>query len=141
MEKGGKTLGIRFIKIASVYFVIGIGMGMFMSITHRFQYAPTHAHINLLGWVSLAIIGFIYHIFPKAADNKLAKANFWLYNIGLPVMMIGLVLLESGYESVEPVIATGASVTSLGVLCFFINVLTNLKSSTPNKSIDNQKSA
>ncbi|WP_047155375.1 cbb3-type cytochrome c oxidase subunit I [Aneurinibacillus tyrosinisolvens] len=91
--------------------------------------APSHAHINLLGWTSLALAGIIYYLFPAAAENKLAKVHFWLHNVGLPVMMIGLVVLESGNPAVEPVIAIGASLTSIGVICFVINVLVNVKAS------------
>jgi cbb3-type cytochrome oxidase subunit 1 len=123
-------LGVRFIKVSTIYFIIGIGMGMFMSISHKFQYAPAHAHINLLGWTSLALIGIVYHFFPSVGNNLLAKISFWFYNIGLPIMMIGLVILESGNNSFESVIAVGASLTSIGVICFVINVFANIRKST-----------
>lgn len=120
-------MGIKFLKIAVVYFLIGIGFGMFMSITHKFQYAPSHAHINLLGWASLALAGIIYYLFPALAENKLGKTHFWLHNVGLPIMMAGLILLESGNGDVEPVIAAGATIMSVGIICFVLNVVFNLK--------------
>ncbi|WP_419880805.1 cbb3-type cytochrome c oxidase subunit I [Peribacillus sp. B-H-3] len=123
-------MGIRFLKISVIYFLIGIGFGMFMSISHKFQYAPSHAHINLLGWTSLALSGLIYALYPALAEKKLAKFHFWLHNIGLPVMMLGLIWLESGNSSVEPLIAAGATVMSLGIICFTVNVLKNLKSTS-----------
>ncbi|PLT32107.1 cbb3-type cytochrome c oxidase subunit I [Bacillus sp. V5-8f] len=125
-------MGISFIKSSVVYFLIGIGMGMFMSITHKFQYAPAHAHINLLGWASLALMGLIYHFFPSTGENSLAKVHYWLYNIGLPIMMIGLLLIESGKTAFEPVIAIGASILSIGVIFFVVNVLINLKNNAGN---------
>ncbi|WCN36225.1 cytochrome-c oxidase [Aneurinibacillus uraniidurans] len=121
-------MGIRLLKIASVYFLLAIILGMFMSITHQFNYAPSHAHIGLLGWTSLALAGIIYHLFPDAARNKLATSHFWLHNIGLPIMMIGLLVFETGKTAFEPVIAIGATLTSLGVVLFVINVLLNVKS-------------
>ena len=48
-------MAIRFLKFAVVYLMLGMGMGMAMGITHHFEYAPVHAHINLLGWASLAL--------------------------------------------------------------------------------------
>jgi len=120
-------LGIRFLKIAVIYFLIGIFMGMFMSITHQFQYAPSHAHMNLLGWVSLALAGIIYHLFPSIAENKLAKTHFWLHNVGLPIMMVGLIILEAGNPAIEPMIAIGATVTTIGIIAFVYNVVANLK--------------
>lgn len=120
-------MGVRFLKIAVIYFLAGIIMGMYISITQSFQYAPSHAHVNLLGWASLALVGIIYHLFPRAAENYFAKIHFWLHNIGLPIMMIGLVWLESGSLSFEPLIVIGASLTSIGILLFVINVLINVK--------------
>ncbi|PLT30736.1 cbb3-type cytochrome c oxidase subunit I [Peribacillus deserti] len=120
-------MGIKFLKISVVYFFIGIGFGIFMSSTLKFQYAPSHAHINLLGWTSLALAGIIYYLFPAIADNRLGKIHFWLHNVGLPIMMAGLILLESGVTSAEPVIAIGASIMSIGIVCFVINVLFKLK--------------
>ncbi|MFE5321249.1 cbb3-type cytochrome c oxidase subunit I [Paenibacillus sp. NPDC056579] len=119
-------MGARLIKIASVYFVLGIALGMFMSISHKFDYASVHAHINLLGWASLALAGIVYHVFPKSAESVLGKIHFWLHNVGLPIMMIGLFLLVSGVAGMEPVIAVGGTVTSIGVVLFMINVLKNV---------------
>ncbi|MDF2963012.1 MAG: hypothetical protein K0S39_4747 [Paenibacillus sp.] len=119
-------MGVRLIKIASVYFVVGVFFGMFMSISHKFEYASVHTHINLVGWVSLALAGFVYHVFPKAAESVLGKIHFWLHNIGLPIMMIGLVLLVSGVPGTEPIVAAGGSLTAIAVLLFTINVLKNV---------------
>ncbi|WP_442604037.1 cytochrome-c oxidase [Paenibacillus sp. KN14-4R] len=122
-------MGIRLIKIASVYFVIGICLGMFMSISHKFDFASIHAHINLLGWASLALAGIIYHLFPNAGRSLLGKIHFWLHNIGLPIMMIGLILLVSDVENMEPIIATGGTLVSIGILLFMINLFRNVRSS------------
>ncbi|MGC5327693.1 cytochrome-c oxidase [Brevibacillus sp. SYSU BS000544] len=122
-------MGARFLKIAVIYFLIGVFMGMFMSMTQQFQFAPSHAHINLLGWVSLALAGVIYVLFPKAGESRLGKWHFWLHNLGLPVMMIGLVVLESGNPTVEPVIVIGANILTVGIILFVINVLLNVKAS------------
>ncbi|MFD0676266.1 MULTISPECIES: cytochrome-c oxidase [unclassified Paenibacillus] len=132
-------MGAKLIKIASVYFVVGVFFGMFMSITHQFQFASVHAHINLVGWVSLALAGFVYHVFPKAATSILGKIHFWLHNIGLPIMMIGLVFLLNGVDAAEPVVAMGGTLTAIAVVLFTINVLRNVSEAkdqnmTPNKT-------
>ncbi|WP_070121805.1 cytochrome-c oxidase [Bacillus marinisedimentorum] len=118
-------MGIRFMKLAVLYFLVG--MGMFMSIIHKFEYAPSHTHINLLGWTSLALAGVIYHLFPDAGESRLGKLHFWLHNLGLPVFMSALIAIESGVMAAEPLIALGANVTSLGILLFVINVFLNVK--------------
>lgn len=126
-------MGVKLIKIAAVYFVLGILLGMYMSISHSYDYASVHTHVNLLGWASLALAGVIYVLFPAAGEFTAGKVHFWLHNIGLPVMMIGLALLVSGMESVEPVIAAGGVLVTLGILAFLYNVLTHVKSTHRRK--------
>lgn len=100
-----------------------------MSMSHTFDYTSVHAHINLLGWASLGLAGIIYYLFPQAGESTAGKIHFWLHNIGLPIMMIGLILLSGGMEGVEPVIAIGGILVSLAVLSFLYNVFANVKSS------------
>ena len=120
-------MGIHFIKISVVYFIIGIALGMFMSISLKFEYTSVHAHVNLAGWASFALAGLIYYLFPRLAENTLGKLHFWLANIGLPFMLISLIIFVAGNKAAEPFIAIGASILTLGILSFVINVLKNLK--------------
>jgi cbb3-type cytochrome oxidase subunit 1 len=120
-------VGIRFIKMASLYFVIGVFIGMGMSMSHSYTLTGVHVHINLLGWASMGLAGIVYYLFPAAGESKLGKAHFWLHNIGLPVMMIGLTLLMLGNTAIEPLIAIGGTVTTLSIVLFVINVFLNVK--------------
>lgn len=120
-------MGVRLLKIAAFYLTVGVGFGFYASIAADFRFTGVHTHLNLLGWATLALAGFIYHFFPKAANHVLGKVHFWLHNLGLPVMMVCLflmILLEN--PSFELGIAIGASVTALGVLAFFFNVFKNV---------------
>ncbi|MFS0575056.1 cytochrome-c oxidase [Sporosarcina sp. 179-K 3D1 HS] len=120
-------MGKQLIKIAVVYFLIGIALGLYMSITHVFNLATVHVHINLLGWMSLAIIGILYHLYPHLAGTGSAKAHFWLHNLGLPVMMIAIALAILTANPVFFVTATiGGVITVIGIFIFGFNVLRNL---------------
>lgn len=120
-------MGIKLIKISVVYFMIGVCIGLYMSMVHDYTLAPVHVHINLLGWTALTLAGLIYHLFPAVSSTKLAKTHFWFHNVGLPLMMIGLFLFVLGNDPVVPVIATGGVLTTVGVLLFGYNVLKELK--------------
>jgi len=120
-------MAVRLIKISVVYFVIGVLIGMYMSMTENFDFKPVHAHINLLGWMSMALAGLIYVGFPNAAETTLAKVHFWLHNISLPIMMIGLALLMSGVDTAGPAVAAGGTLMVLGIIIFAINILKNVK--------------
>ena len=121
-------MAARFIRIAVIYLVIGGLMGMYMGITTKFTLTPVHAHVLLAGWLSLAMAGVVYNLYPAAATTKLAKAHFWLHNVGLPIFMIGLAgFLLSGNEAMTPVVAGGALVLLVGLVLFAANVLMNVR--------------
>lgn len=114
--------GITYIKISVVYFVIGVLLGMYMSMAHDYKMASVHAHVNLLGWASFAVAGIIYWLFPKAASSVLGKIQFWTFSIGLPIMMIGLAFVVNGKASFEAIIPIGAVLVVVSVILFAINV-------------------
>ncbi|MBM7607421.1 cbb3-type cytochrome oxidase subunit 1 [Lysinibacillus composti] len=123
-------MGVRFIKIASVYFAIAVILGLVMGIIHNFAFSSVHAHINLLGWVSMALFGIIYCLFPNAGKTKLANTHFWLHNIGLPIMQGSLFLqILTGNGGLTIGIIIGSLIVVLGVLLFVFNLLNNVRSS------------
>jgi len=115
-------MSTRLIKIAALYLLVGVAMGIVMGIRQQFALAPVHAHVNLLGWVSLAIIGVVYRIYPEAAQTRLAHIHFWGHNVGLPVFMLGLALIFSGHAEFHPLVNVGATVVFLSVVAFVANV-------------------
>ena len=124
-------MGLKLLKIAVVYLVVGGSLGLGMGITQKFALAPVHAHLVLVGWASLALAGLICHVYPAASTTRLARIHFWLHNLGLPVFMAGLALVLSGNEAVIPVLAAAATVVLVGLFVFAANVLINVKASQP----------
>lgn len=121
-------MSVRLIKISVVYLVLGVLLGYYMSTVGNYDLAGVHVHINLLGWTALTLIGILYHSFPALASNGLAKTHFWLHNIGLPVMMGSLfLLLLTENKDLTMGIATGATLTILGLIFFAVNVFKNLR--------------
>jgi hypothetical protein len=118
---------LRFLKIAVVYLVVGAVLGLAMGISGKFNLAPVHAHLLLLGWASLALAGLVYHWHPQAAATRLARLHFWLHNLGLPAFMAGLALLLSGNEKALPIVAGSATVVLVGLVLFAANVLVNVR--------------
>src|SRR5699024_9179396 len=87
-------MGARWIKLAVLYFVLGIAIGLFMSATIQLHWAAAHAHVNLVGWASTAIIGLVYAVYPKAGRSTLGTWTFWLYNIGLPFLLFSMFMVQ-----------------------------------------------
>jgi cbb3-type cytochrome oxidase subunit 1 len=115
-------VGKTYLKVATVYFTIGVLAGLTMGIIHDFRFTSVHAHVNLLGWVSMALFGLIYHFYPNAANSKLAKTQFWLHNIGVPVMLGGIALQVLGVSAALAPTIIGSLAVVIGVILFMVNV-------------------
>ncbi|MGZ3497926.1 MAG: cytochrome-c oxidase [Vulcanimicrobiaceae bacterium] len=121
-------MGVTFLKVAVVYAVIGVVFGLVMGISGQLQFASVHAHLNLLGWATLALSGVIYVLFPAAGAHPIAKWQFWLQNLGLPVFVTGLVLIQSGNTATGiPLASTGSLLVIAGVVLLAINVFLNVR--------------
>lgn len=127
IEQRGARMALVWLKLAAAYLSIGVVFGLVMGITHQFEYAPVHAHLNLLGWATLGLAGVIYHLFPRAGGHWLGLVHFWLHNIGLPVFVVGLFFLQGGHAAAEPVVAIGATIAVVGILFFAANLFRNLR--------------
>jgi cbb3-type cytochrome oxidase subunit 1 len=129
----GRILGVRLLKIAVAYLVVGVLAGVVMGATHQFQFKSVHAHLNLLGWATLAIAGLMYQLYPGLARHWLARAHAWLHNIGLVLMMAGLTLVIAGRQEFLPAIMVGSLVVTAGVLFFAINLFVRLDAQAHTK--------
>lgn len=120
-------IGVIWFRIAIVYLIVGITIGIMMGVTQQFTMRPVHAHLNLVGWATGAIAGLLYLFFPHAAASKLGKAHFVLHNVGVPVMMASLALVLTGNTAVIPALIVGELATAAGVLAFTANLFVNIK--------------
>jgi len=120
-------VGICLIKISVIYFAIGVCLGLYMSITHSYVLTPVHVHVNLLVWTALTLVGILCHMFPQTAATKLAKIHYWLHNIGLPVMVIGLAFGVTGNTASIPTTAVGGTVVTIIIFIFTINMVSVLE--------------
>lgn len=126
----------RWAKAAVVYFVIGVGFGLYMSLSRNHQFPGLHAHMNLLGWASMALIASFHRSFPALEEHRLAAANFWLYQIAFPAMMIGLFLSGIGQSEIAgPLVGLGGLLTGVAVLLFALSVFGSLSSQPMRRNI------
>lgn len=116
-------MGAKFIKAAVIYFLIGTVLGLVMGATDHMEYTSAHAHINLLGWASLAVIGVIYKVYSEAGETKLARIQFMLHNIGLPLLILSMVFFANGMNNMGiPFAVLGGLLVIASVILMTINV-------------------
>lgn len=138
-----------FVYACIIYSVIGFTWGALMGgiaefrhfVDHRLHgnlIVRAHTHINLLGWVEMAIFAAVYYVIPRLVRRpiysiKLVKAHFWIHNLGLIGMVVfftlagitgGLNSLTSTPDQVEamvkPILATMGIFGSLVLLANLI---------------------
>jgi cbb3-type cytochrome oxidase subunit 1 len=99
--------------VAAVLMVVaGMTWGIVMAISHDHAAMPAHAHLNLLGWVSLFLFGVFYHLHPAIDRSRAAMIQVMAWIVSTVVMVVGVALIHSGHEVGEPIAAVG----SFGVL-------------------------
>jgi len=59
-------------RAAVVLVVAGMVWGIVMAISQDHAAMPAHAHLNLLGWVSLFLFGIYYHLHPTIDRSRTA---------------------------------------------------------------------
>jgi len=115
-------MSVRFLKIAVVYFVLAVAVGVYMGATQQLAQVPVHAHLNLLGWVSMALFGLVYHAHPAAATTRLARWHFWIHQLGLPALMVAVWMVHAGNTAADPVAGVLSVIVATGIVLFAVNV-------------------
>jgi hypothetical protein len=104
---------------AAVIFVIaGMIWGIIMAISIDHSTLPAHAHLNLLGWVSLFLFGIYYRLHPSLEGDKRASAQVWVWIIGTIILSIGVALVHTGHAIGDPIAAVGSIIVLLDMLLF-----------------------
>lgn len=104
---------------AAVLFVlVGMVWGIQMAISGDHSAFPAHAHINLLGWVSLFLFGIFYHLHPSLDGSRAALVQVWIWIVGTAVLGVGVGLVHTGHPDAEPVAAVGSFTVLFAMLVF-----------------------
>ncbi len=84
---------------------------------------PAHAHLNLLGWVTLSIMGGFYAL-PGNQSGVLAWVNFVLSSLGAVLMAV--LLPQVLTQQLDGKVMMAAEIPAiLGMICFLIGVISN----------------
>jgi hypothetical protein len=120
-----KRVDVYFLLLATLLLLAGAALGIGMGASEDFQLTPVHAHLNLVGWASLAVFGLVYRAYPMLAERRLALFHF-IFSATSAVLLpigIGLAVLRS-----QSGLAIAASLLwVVGVLLFLLQLFTLLR--------------
>ena len=80
---------IRLIRLAAIFALIGTYLGSHMSGSGSYEYRPIHAHILLVGWLSMFAWGIFYRAF-KVKSQKLVTIHGWTAIVGVLGLTLGM---------------------------------------------------
>lgn len=134
-----------FLMMALLYVSVGILLGLAMMGAWAFTRGeqgwdyyllPSHAHLMLIGWVSMVIFGVGYRIFPsffgrRLHSTRMAWGHWWLANAGI-IGMAGFFFLNRIDEG-RWSIALGVSglVEAAGMAMFVYNMVRTVSAPPP----------
>lgn len=119
-----------FILVASLFIILGVGIGMYMGASQDHTLVPVHAHVNLLGFVLPMAFGLTYHLFPAIGQSSLARAHFWLHLVGSLVLLVMLWSLLAGQiteAAMFPIAPLAELLVMLGLIAFAVNVFRGVR--------------
>lgn len=80
---------LRLIRIAAIFGLIGTVIGSHMAGAGSYAFRPIHAHILLVGWLSVFAWGVFYKVYTVRA-NKLITFQGWTAIIGSIGLTVGM---------------------------------------------------
>jgi heme/copper-type cytochrome/quinol oxidase subunit 1 len=119
-----------------------LGVGAVLGVMMIFQPATVavmfrvHAHINLLGWVSMMIFGVSYHVIPRFSGRpmrypRIIWPHFWLTNVGLVGMALAWTVGGPGAKAWGHLAGLFGVAISVGAGLFISNMLATIRAAPP----------
>ncbi len=119
-------ISVAFLTVAALCGLTGMVLGGWMGASQNFTMMPAHAHLNLLGWVTLAIMGTVYALPGAKTAGRLAWANFVLSAGGVLIIIPLLAWVLAGPASrgaaIGPWFGVPEGMVILGLAAFLVNV-------------------
>ncbi|HEX3699616.1 MAG TPA: hypothetical protein VHV27_02980 [Phenylobacterium sp.] len=115
-----RRLPLAFFSAATLCVLAGMVWGAIMGSSEDFTLAPAHAHLNLVGWTSLALMGGFYALSGKG--GRLGWLNFGLSAAAVVVMIPFLAAYLGGDKAAHTGVIVGSVLAILGMATFAVVV-------------------
>lgn len=92
MKKGEETVpwNVLLLRMSAIYGFIGAFLGSHMAGAGSYAFKPIHAHILVVGWLSLFAYSSYYRSYQVPKSSKLAFAHVWTAIIGSIGLTLGM---------------------------------------------------
>jgi cbb3-type cytochrome oxidase subunit 1 len=117
-----------FIRASLLWFAAGIGLGVAIALYPPWiVYRPAHAHMNVVGFLTMLVFGVGYQLLPRLFGHplrspRLAIAHLFAANLGLAGLVLGFLIQPRQPAAARWFTAPGGSLFALGALMWVYNL-------------------
>ena len=111
--------------------IVGMMIGIIMAASGDHSVFPAHAHLNLIGWVSLFLIGIFYRFHPFLDKSRMALIQVGIWICGTIILTCGVAAIFLGRPNLEPIAIAGSLIVLGDMLLFAYLVFRNELSVKP----------
>lgn len=113
------NIGRTYILLGLIWLVVGVIFGTWLGASNHLQYANSHAHVNLLGFVTSSLFGFLYLTYPSMQKSKLAFPQLALFQVGSVLLVIGKFFIGDAID-IPPLLIGGSLLVIAGVILMLV---------------------
>ena len=110
---------IAFVFLLAAVLCVTGGMiwGLQMAASNDHTMVGAHAHLNLVGWATMALFGLYYRVTPQAARGWLPRIHAAFAIPGVLIMVPGIAIASTGGS---PGLAIAGSFLTFGSIAIFL---------------------
>ncbi len=129
------AITVHYYLAAGIALLAGVPAGAWMLLvddTHRPRLLLFHAHVNVLGFVTLTVLGTLLTLWPTVLHTRMADAAPRAAARALPLALTGLCLLAAGCLAWWPLLAAaGLACVAAAVLVTAVPVVATARQRPP----------
>jgi len=122
-------------RLAVLFVIAGMAMGIGMAASQDHSIMPAHAHLNLLGWVSLFLFGIYYERRPGLDASRLAMIQVVLWSVGTIVLTLAVAAIHLGYAAADPIAGIASFIVLAAMLIFAYFVFRPAPATQPGPNV------
>jgi len=114
---------IAFVFLLAAVLCVTGGMiwGLQMAASNDHSMVGAHAHLNLVGWATMALFAIYYRLTPRAAQGWLPRVHAAAAILGVAIMVPGIALASTGRSPGLAIL--GSFLVFASMLIFLVTVV------------------
>ena len=117
-----------FIRASLLWFAAGIVLGLAIALHPPWiVYRPAHAHMNVVGFLTMLVFGVGYQLLPRLFGHplhsrRLGIIHFFCANLGLAGLVLGFLMQPHRGAPARWVMGAGGLLFALGAMLWVYNL-------------------